>query len=131
MNDDLPPSLRLAERAHSSPFARAFGDYLVRFEMFQRITGRKEDMTFEALQNTQAWEAAGKERDELSEEERSALADQLGDDIYQAARVGGEMVATVLRSIGRDEEEFVDDPHAPDVVMIAGVAFWFQWVRAD
>jgi hypothetical protein len=131
MGDDLPPSLRLAHLAFDSPFAAVFRDHLGRVEMFHRITGDDQDATFEALQNSQAWEAAGKEWDELSEDDKSEIRDRLADDLYQAVRVGGQMTAATLRTVGQDMDEFADDSHAPDVVMTVGAAFWLQGVRPE
>jgi hypothetical protein len=131
MSDDLPPSLRLAQLAADSQFAAVFRDYLARVEMFHRITGSDRDVTFEALQNDQAWEAAGKEWDELSEDDKSEVRDRLAGQLEQAARVGGQMTAATLRTIGQDEGEFADDSHAPDVVMTVGATFWLQGVRPD
>ncbi len=120
MTDDIPPSLRLADLAFDSPLMAAFRDYLARVEMFHRITDHDRDVTFEALQNDEAWPAAGKEWDELPEDEKSKVRDQISDEIYQAARVGGQMTAATLRTIGQEPDEFVDGP--PDILLRDGQA---------
>jgi hypothetical protein len=128
---DLPPSLRLAHRAFDSPLINAFGDHLCRVEMFHRITGGDQDATLEALQHSEAWQAAWKEYGELTEDDKAALHAQIADQLNEAARVGGQMTAATLRTVGQDPNALVDHSHAPDVVMTVGAALWLQGVRPE
>jgi hypothetical protein len=129
MTDDLPPSLRLAQLAATSPYAEEFGDYLSRAEMFHRITGDDKDATYEALHNSKAWLAAQREWQELPDDEKTKIRDKILAQIEGAARVGGQMTAATFQLLGYERDAIGTDVGDPDVVMIVGAAFWLQGAR--